>query len=137
MLIDLKTKRPTLPAERLGPYPKDPRRALASLFEPLPVLDQADLERLFSVRTSDLDWNRHVNHVVYISWALETAPPGFLESHRPAEVEVDFRGEAFYGDTVISRRQTLRAGPEPLLAYAIRKDDGRKELARLRIFWQS
>ncbi len=137
MLIDLKTKRPVLPAERLGPYPKDPRRALASSFDSLPVLDQADLERSFSVRMSDLDWNRHVNHVVYISWALETASPGFLESHRPAEVEVDFRGEAFYGDTVTSRMQTLRPGPDPLLAYTIKRQDGRKELARLRILWQS
>jgi medium-chain acyl-[acyl-carrier-protein] hydrolase len=137
MLIDLKTKRPVLPAERLGPYPKDPRRALASAFEALPAPDQAELERSFNVRMGDLDWNRHVNHVVYISWALETAPPGFLGNHRPAEVEVDFRGEAFYGDTVTSRMQTLRSGPEPLIAYAIKKEDGRKELARLRILWQS
>jgi acyl-ACP thioesterase len=137
MLIDLKTKRPVPPAERLGPYPKDPRRAVVSSFEPLPVVDRADLERSFTVRMSDLDWNKHANHVVHISWALETAPPGFLKNHRPAEVEVDFRAEAFYGDSVTSRMQTLRSGPEPLKAYALTKEDGRKELARLRILWQT
>lgn len=136
MLIDLKTKRPSPPAERLGPYPKDPHRALASTFEPLPAIARADLERSFSVRMSDLDWNRHVNHVVYIAWALETAPSGFLEKHRPAEVEADFRGEAFYGDTATSRMQTLTAGPASQTGYSIFKEDGRKELARLRILWR-
>ncbi len=136
MLIDLKTKRPVPPAERLGPYPKDPRRAVASSFEPLPGLDRADLERSFRVRMSDLDWNKHVNHVVYISWALETGPPDFLENHRPSEVEVDFRGEAFYGDQVTSRMQALRPGPAPLNGYAITKEEGRKELVRVRILWQ-
>ncbi|MFZ2053584.1 MAG: acyl-ACP thioesterase domain-containing protein [Candidatus Aminicenantales bacterium] len=136
MLLDVKTKKPVPPAERLGPYPKDPRRAVASTFEPLPALERADLERTFSVRMSDLDWNRHVNHVVYISWALETGSPDFLEKHRPAEIEVEFRGEAFYGDTVTSRMQTLISGPASHIGYAIIKEDGRKELARLRILWQ-
>jgi medium-chain acyl-[acyl-carrier-protein] hydrolase len=136
MLIDLKRKKPVPPAERLGPYPNDPRRAVTSSFEPLPVLDRADRERSFSVRMSELDWNGHVNHVVYIAWALETLPPGFLEKYRPAEIEVDFRGEAFYEEMVVCRVQTLSAKAEPLLGYQIVKKDGRKELARLRILWK-
>jgi medium-chain acyl-[acyl-carrier-protein] hydrolase len=136
MLIDLKSKRPVPPAERLGPYPKDPRRAVASSFEPLPSFDGADRERSFSVRMSDLDWNRHVNHVAYIYWALETLPSGFPEKLRPAEIEVDFRGEAFYDEKALCRVRTLPAEEDPLLAYQIVKEVGHKELARLRILWR-
>jgi medium-chain acyl-[acyl-carrier-protein] hydrolase len=85
---------------------------------------------------SDLDWNRHVNHVVYIAWALETAPVGFIEKHRPAEIEVDFRGEALYEETVVCRMQKLSKDGAPLFGYRIDTEDGRKELARLRILWQ-
>ncbi|MGB7296540.1 MAG: acyl-ACP thioesterase domain-containing protein [Candidatus Aminicenantales bacterium] len=136
MLIDLKTKRPVPPAERLGPFPRDPDRAVVSSFAPLPALERADLERSFKVRMSDLDWNKHVNHVVYIAWALETAPTGFLEKHRPAEIEVDFRGEVFYEETVICRMQILSTDGPPLLGYQISTEDGRREPARLRILWQ-
>jgi len=137
MLIDLKTKRPVPPAERLGAYLLNPKRAIRSDFEPLPAVDQADLERSFRVRMSDLDWNRHVNHVAYIAWALETAPPDFLERHRPAEIEVDFRGQAFYGETVLCRTQSLPSGGEPTNVYQIIKSEDRKELARLRVAWQT
>lgn len=136
MLIDLETKRPVPPDQRLGPYLRDPRRAVASPFDPLPIIDQADLERSFVVRMADLDWNNHVNHVIYVSWALETNPAGFLEAHRPAEIEVDYRREAFFGDTVTSRMKTLRPGPEPLVACTLTDENGRKELARLRILWR-
>jgi medium-chain acyl-[acyl-carrier-protein] hydrolase len=136
MLVDLKSKRPVPPAERIGPYPKDARRAVTSSFDPLPSLDRTDRERSFSVRMSDLDWNRHVNHVAYIAWALETLPPDFPEKHRPAEIEVDFRGEAFYEEMVLCRVQSFEAEPEPLLGYQIVKENGRKELAKLRILWR-
>jgi medium-chain acyl-[acyl-carrier-protein] hydrolase len=137
ILIDLTTKKPVPPAERLGSYPWDPRRAVASSFDSLSPVDGAELERSFTVRMSDLDWNRHANHVVYLSWALETTPAALLEKHRPAEVEIDFRGEGLYGDLVTTRMQTARSGPDPLIAYDISKEEGRKELARLKILWRS
>jgi medium-chain acyl-[acyl-carrier-protein] hydrolase len=136
MLIDLKTKKPVPPSARLGPYPKDPRRAVASSFAPLPSLTGADGERSFSVRLSDLDWNRHVNHVAYISWALETLPPGFSGKLRPAEIEVDFRGEAFYEEKALCKVQILSSGPEMRLGYQIVKEGVGKELAKLRILWR-
>lgn len=137
MLIDLKTKRPVQPAERLGSYLHNPQRAVASNFEPLPTIGQADLERSFLVRMSDLDWNRHVNHVAYIGWALETASPDFLEKHRPAEIEVDFRGQAFYGETALCRMQLSSADREPTIVYQIIKSENRRELARLRVAWRA
>ena len=137
MLIDLKTKRPVPPGERLGPYLRDPRRAVESGFEPLPVVGAAEIERSFRVRLSDLDWNKHVNHVVTIAWALETPAPDFLEKHEAAEIEVDFRGQAFFGDSTLCRMELITSGRDPLsLIQIVRENDGR-ELARLRILWRA
>jgi medium-chain acyl-[acyl-carrier-protein] hydrolase len=137
MLIDLKTKRPVSPGERLGPYPRDPRRAVEAGFEPLPIVGPADIEQSFRVRLSDLDWNRHVNHVATIAWAMETPEPVFLEKHQAAEIEVDFRGQAFFGDTAVCRLERLSSGPDPLTLIQITKEGDGKELARLRILWRA
>ncbi len=135
-LIDLKSRRPVSPGERLGPYLQDPRRAVDSSFEALPTVSQADAERSFRVRVSDLDWNKHVNHVAYISWALDVPAPGFLEKHHPVEVEVDFRGQAFYGDTALCRMQRILSEQELRTLFQIVNQDSQRELARLRIAWR-
>jgi acyl-ACP thioesterase len=137
MLIDLKTKRPVPPGERLGSYLRDPRRAVDSGFDPLPTVGAADVEQAFPVRMSDLDWNKHVNHVAYVGWALETPPPDFQEKYRPIELEVDFRGEAFLGDTALCRMQRLPSERDSLTLFQISKKESRRELARLRIDWKA
>ncbi|MBP1767077.1 MAG: acyl-ACP thioesterase [Candidatus Aminicenantes bacterium] len=137
MLIDLKTKRPVAPGERLGPYPRDPRRAVGSNFEPLPAVGQGDIERSFRVRLSDLDWNRHVNHVATIAWALETPAADFLEKHHPVEIEVDFRGQAFFGESALCRMQELSSGQDTVTLIRIIKEQNERELARLRIRWNA
>jgi len=136
MLIDLKANRPVPPEEHLGSYLRDPRRAVASNFAPLPSVVQTEFERTFRVRMGELDWNKHVNHVAYVGWSLETGAPDFLEAHRPSEIEADFRGQAFYGETILCRIQLLSAQGPPLVAYQINGSESRKELARLRIAWQ-
>jgi len=137
MLIDLKTSRPVPPDQHLGHYLRNPQRAVASDFASLPTFGQADFERSFRVRMGDLDWNRHVNHVAYIGWALETDAADFLETHEPAEVEADFRSQAFYGETVLCRRQRLSTEAPLNFAYQIIQSERQKELARLRIAWRS
>lgn len=135
MLIDLETKRPVPPAERFGRYPMDQSRAIPSDFEPLPALRDADYEKPFEVRMRDLDWNRHVNHVSYIAWCLETASPDFRERLRPSEIEADFRGQAFLGDHVVCRVRKVSISKTPVCVYQIIKSKNGKELARLRIAW--
>jgi len=136
MVIDITTKKPVRLADCLGDFPQDPTRAVPDDFHSLPILSKTDFERSFFVRQGDLDWNRHANHVVYIEWAAEAAPPDIITGSRPAEIEVDFRGEARYGDVVLSR---VQAGPSAAAAelthQIIRERDG-AELARLRTVWR-
>ena len=55
---------------------------------------------------------------------------------RPAEIEVDFRGEAFSEEKALCRVQTLSSGPELRLGHQIVKEGSGKELAKLRILWR-
>lgn len=136
MLLNLGNKRPVPPSENLPDYPEDPRRALSDSFAPLPLIDRVDFEVPFSVRSDDLDWNSHVNHVVYVEWAVEAAPHHLLADFRPTEIEADYRGETFLGDAVLSRVQILSQEDNPGLVHHIIRADGQKELARLRTYWK-
>ena len=98
-------------------------------------MSRADLERTFFVRQGDLDWNRHTNHVVYIEWAAEAVPPDIVTGSRPAEIEADFRGEARYGDVVLSKVEARPSAAAPEFIHQIIREKDRAELARLRTVW--
>jgi medium-chain acyl-[acyl-carrier-protein] hydrolase len=135
MLIDLGTKKPVRPAERLGDFPQDPSRAINDEFHSLPTLKKSDFEQVFRVRQGDLDWNQHANHVVYVEWGVEAAPPDVISRTRPREIEVDFRGEARYGDEIVSRVEALPPGAGPGFIHQIVRSGDGTELARLRTVW--
>jgi len=111
------------------------RRAIADDFERLPSPARADREAAFRVLDRDLDFNRHVNNVVYVHWAVEGMPEEVLRKRRPAAFEVVYKAEAFYGEEVVARVQ-LPDGPEGVFLHDIlRRSDG-AELARLRSTWR-
>ena len=111
------------------------RRAIADDFGRLPAPDRRDREAAFRVLDRDLDFNRHVNNVVYVHWALEGMPEDVLRTRRPAEVEVVYKAEAFYGEEVVAGVQ-VPYGPDGAFVHdIIRKSDG-VELARLRTSWR-
>ena len=135
VLTDVDNKQPV----RLSDYVPDDytrnTRAIEDEFPPLPGLEKADSELALPVLMKDLDFNRHVNNVVYIQWALEAAPPEILGSLRPLDIEVSYRAEAFYGDRIISKIQVIQgSSPRAFLHQIIRPSDG-VELTRLRTVW--
>ena len=136
MMIDLKTKRPVPPQEHLPVFCSSLRRAVDDDFRPLPIVRKQDREVLFSVRRHDLDWNRHANHVVYVEWATETPPREFLENYLPGEIEIDYRGEAFIAETVVSRVEYVGEDERPVVLHQIVRASDDKELARLRTRWR-
>ncbi len=135
--VSLQTRRPVLLDDHLPAYTLVPRRAVEDEFPTLPRLGEAGTELRFQVRRSDLDINRHVNNVVYAEWALETVPAEIAESCCPAEIEIGFRAEALYGDTVISRTGRAETSNDGFcfVHQLLDERDGR-ELTRLRTRWR-
>ena len=102
---------------------------------PLPTPAREDVVKEFPVFFSDIDVNRHVTATVYIHRALETVPEQILVDYRPAGIEVNFRGEAFYGDGLLSRAERIERADGPVFCHRLSRAADDKELTLLRTSW--
>lgn len=136
-VLNIDTRRPVRLAGHLPDYPLFPRRAVDDDFATLPqIAAAAETEKMsFRVLRSDLDSNRHVNNTIYAGWALETVPDQVAE-RALTELEISFRAEALYGDTVLSCCAVADGEAQvTCLHQIVDRNDGR-ELARLRSRWK-
>jgi len=130
--LNIVSRRPVRLEEHLPAYPLFPRRAVDDDFATLPRFPEAATsEYTFRVLRGDLDTNHHVNNAIYAGWALETVPDE-IAAGTLIELEISFRAEVLYGETVLSR--CVVTGPGLCLHQIVNKKDGR-ELARLRTRW--
>jgi len=112
------------------------RRAIADDFLPLPTLDGSAHQLTLPVMHRDLDLNQHVNHAVYLEWALESIPADSFAATVLRDTEIAFLGEAKLGDHVISATATLPDhGDGTRLMHRITNAATGRELARLRTAW--
>lgn len=134
-VLDLKSRRPVRISERLPDYPLHPVRSLDDSFATLPILEQPETRLCLPVLRADLDLNRHVNNTVYAGWGLEAAPGRVADNCQPIEIEIGFRAEAYYGDSIVSLCAAEQADSHCLL-HRIEKAGSGLELARLRTRWK-
>ena len=136
-VLDIATRRPVRLDTTLPPYPLIPRRAVDDNFVSLPRLEEADRTLPFRIRLTDLDLNRHVNNAVYAAWALEVIPTEVREECRLEELEVAFRAEARYGDSILSRAAELPDDSGHSFLHQITEKGEGRELTRLRTVWKN
>lgn len=131
LMLELATMKPVDDKGRLDGVPRRPERAIEDGFGPLPELHNPSHEARFRVRISDTDLNRHVNHVLYVQWALETvvrqAPAG-----APGIMEVDYKAEARLGDEVVALAYEDDRG---VYVHRLSRASDGAELTRLRTVW--
>lgn len=132
-VLNLKTRRPVKLANVLPLYPIHAERALDDPFSTLPLCEKPEYELSLPVLRGDLDLNRHVNNAVYAGWALETVPEEVDSSCWLADIEIGFRAEALYGDTIVARSE--KAGDGECYIHCIHSSGDGRELARLRTRW--
>lgn len=56
----------------------------------------------FKVRRSDIDYNNHVNNSKYLLWILESLEEDIYENYKLSELEIIYKKEIKYGDTILS-----------------------------------
>jgi acyl-ACP thioesterase len=135
-LLKLATRRPVRLEDHLPPYPLVPCRAVDDEFAPLPPLpEEVASEMGFRVLRSDLDINHHVNNTVFAGWAVEAVPDEIAEGAL-TELEIAFRAEVLYGETIVSRCVVVEGGETPLCLHRIVNSRDGKELSRLRTRWR-
>jgi len=132
-VLSLKSRRLVKLVDVLPIYQVNPVRAIDDTFSTLPALEKSEYELRLPVLRGDLDINRHVNNTVYAGWALETIPEEVDSNCRLASIEIGFRAEALYGDTIVAR--SAQAEKEYCFIHSIENGSDGRELARLRTRW--
>jgi medium-chain acyl-[acyl-carrier-protein] hydrolase len=135
--VKLSTRRPVRLDQHLPNYPMLAVRSIEDNFDRLPPFpNQGKFTEIpFKVLRTDLDINHHVNNVIYISWALEAVPDNIAACFL-AELEVSFKGEALYGEHVISRCTVTEEGEYFCCLHQISNQTDDKELVIARTRWR-
>jgi len=98
-------------------------------FEKIRLPEIFDYRIEFQVRYEDLDVNKHVNNANYIVWAMESLPFDFRNEHNIKAIDMYFKKEAIYGETIVSK---CKLNEEELISYhdVVNKENG-DELCQL------
>ncbi len=76
-------------------------------FSKIKQLSKIDAQKEFIVRYNDLDVNGHANNGNYVIWAFETLNQDFLNNHKIKTLDMMFKKEARYDESVISQVEFL------------------------------
>lgn len=131
VLINTESKRPQPLRTNLPAYQVIADKADNFEFSKLPLPETFAFEKEFAVRFDDIDINNHVNNAVYPLWISEAMPETFRSTHRIAELEIAFKKEALFGESV---KIFSQPEGEKSVHEIISANDGR-ELARAVFVW--
>ena len=132
-LIDAVKRRPVTSEDALPDLPVLDRRAIEEGIEHIPPADSPRRGDPFTIPSSCLDMYRHVNHVFYIQWALDSVLPGIEKGVLPFSIEAVFKGEAVAGDQLVVALQSTEV--EGTWLHSITRETDDKEVTRLRTKW--
>lgn len=137
LFVNTQTRRPMRVSEdmkRAYGHQDKPESRLE--MEPIPALQRTDHEKEFRVRQSDIDVNRHVNHVQYVEWAMEAIPPELTETLKLKRLQVAFKKETVYGQSIRTSVELEMENGFLNCLHGISGTDG-VERSSLRSFWQN
>lgn len=136
MMIDFKERKPVVLPEFVDDLQnKEAGRTLIDSFERMPRPKHVDHQTEFHVRQSDLDVNRHVYSVHYLSWAMEAIPTEIWKAYHLRDVEINFRAESVRGDLVHSLCQIDKSDSSLQAIHQLKREHDERELTRLRTTW--
>ena len=92
--------------EIVGPYEGDYSTKIERLAVPH-LADKVDYSNQYHVRFMDIDSNQHVNNVHYYEWMLDTLPMEFLQNHEIKHLNIVYKNEVRYGESVESNTQLI------------------------------
>lgn len=89
---------------------------------PKPMAEGEPFEVEIPVRRADVDFNRHVNNIHYVEWLFE-ALPDELAARELGRLDITYRAEALFGDTIVGRAWLAEGGARTVHSL-LRKSDG-------------
>ena len=104
-----------------------PEPRVQSLNEPMVSKD-------YEVRWQELDLNRHTNHSVFFTWALETVPKDIENHMSPHIVEVEFLHQIPFGLVTVETEELQGQSSGRQFLHSIKT--GGREAGRVYSFWE-
>jgi acyl-ACP thioesterase len=111
-------------------------RAIDDKFPSLSVPENPNYSLEFHIRKHDLDINNHVNNRVTVEWAIETTPDEISKSHILVDIEITFKGQAFYGDKIESCCQLIEDKEQVTGLHHITNMSSGESVARVHTRWR-
>lgn len=99
----------------------------------LPAQDQAPRTGSFAVRRADIDRNNHVNNARFAEWVVESVPEEISSARQIKLLQIMYRAEGRFGDTVVARGQS---DPEGGFFHGLYRLSDGCELLRARSLWE-
>ena len=132
-LMDLTTKSMLKPKEILQDKIWDfEKRDTDMSYNKIPAMGNADFEKTFEIRYDDIDVNRHVNNAKYIMWALETMPVEFLKEKSLKRLDINYKKDITYGNSVHSSMQIQ----DNKTIHSIKNAQTNEDLCTLLLEWK-
>jgi acyl-ACP thioesterase len=135
VVINLESRRVERVPEFIGKMqPENPERVMPAEKFKLAGQEGAPTLASFVVRRADIDRNNHVNNARFTEWLIESVPEGFAGAGQLKGIQIIYRAEGLYGDTVLARGTEDPEEPSAFLHGLCRASDN-QELVRARTFW--
>jgi len=87
------------------------------------------------VKMHHLDFNQHVNNVVYLQWAMENLPMDIQKRMMPYSANILFAGDAILGDRLKSSGQCIDHGET--FVHQMTSANSENELTRIQTQWKA
>lgn len=104
-LISLDERAMLAPQSVFPQFEKVEKREDDMSFKKVHEPERIDYKEEFKIRFDDIDVNQHVNNANYIVWAFETLPKEFKDAHKIKTLDMVFKKEIKFGNTVVSEAQ--------------------------------
>lgn len=126
-LIDTNRKRPTKVSNGMyQSYRLTEEDNEIADFGQLQMPEEVTTEKIFDVRYSDIDTNKHVNNAKYVDWCVETVPLEVLLNYTLTNIKVIYEKETKYGDRIKAICQVIEEGDSIICIHKIEDEDGKK-----------
>lgn len=136
LLINTDRRRPIrISRDMQEAYQAPESEEMALKFSEIEKVQSLDNERVFDVRYSDIDTNRHVNNVKYVSWILETVPLEIIRGHALRNLKITYEKETTYGEIIKAYCQVKEQEDKIVCLHKIIDKDS-KELTVAQTEWE-
>jgi medium-chain acyl-[acyl-carrier-protein] hydrolase len=134
LLMDTSTRKMRRIPSFITDYPMpDPETCLPRIRHKLPKYEETELQKEFCVGWYDLDFNKHLNNVLYFKWMLEATPDALLKKGQIEEIDILFRQECRWNEKLHSQSYTLDTTHR---MHRLLKGDEAKEVAMAKVKWK-